>query len=97
RTRPLDASRPDALARGLLAALASPQGDEALVMRWVLGPVHRPVAARPARRRGDVDDLGLGLPPWLAELTGTRRPDDAEARRALADKQGRPGWRAALH
>jgi hypothetical protein len=94
RVRPLETSRPEARARSLLTALASTVGDEALVIRWVLGPVHRPVAVR---RHSDVDEIGLGLPPWLAEVTGRRRPDDAETRRALADKQGRPGWRAVLH
>lgn len=98
RKRPLDTSQPEALARGLLAALASADDDELLVMRWVLGPVHRPIAVpRVPRRRGQGDDLGIGLPEWALELAGPKRGDDPEARTALADKQGQPGWKAALH
>lgn len=95
RTRPLDSAHPEAMARGLLTALASAEHDELLVLRWVLGPVHRPVAVpTPTKRQ---DDNGLGLPSWVTELRGQQRLDDPEARTALAQKQGRSGWRAALH
>jgi hypothetical protein len=93
--RPLATGQPEASARGLLTALASAQDDEVLVLRWVLGPVHRPKAPRPRR---SLDDLGLGVPDWLSDaVTGPTAADDPEARAAQFDKQGQPGWQAALH
>jgi hypothetical protein len=95
RQRPLDTRHPIVVARGLLTALARAEHDETLVMRWALGPVRRPASTR---RRAGFDDYGLGLPDWAREaLNGPNTVDDPEARTALAQKQGRPGWRAAFH
>jgi hypothetical protein len=58
KDRPLQMGYPEPLARGVLTALSSVEGDETLVMRWVLGPVHRPVVVRDR----PFTDPGLGLP-----------------------------------
>lgn len=95
KTRPLATGRPEATARGLLTALASAEPDEVLALRWVLGPVQRP---KVPRNRKALDDLGLGLPDWLTDaVTGPAGSKDPDARAALVDKQGQPGWRACLH
>lgn len=94
--RPLDTKHPDSIARGLVTALAAAHGDETVVMRWTLGPVRRPAA--PRAHASVLDDPALGAPEWVRDaLGGGASADDAEARKALAAKRGRPGWRAALH
>lgn len=90
RRRPLAIDRRDAVAAGLLAALGSAEGDEALVLQWLLGPVRRPLAV-PTKMAGDASASAWRLitAPFVApgEL-------DNQARRALLTKQGLPGWRA---
>jgi Type IV secretion-system coupling protein DNA-binding domain len=93
RTRPLDLKHSDAVARGVITALASAQADERLVMQWVLGPVRRPIAVG-ARVQGVV---GPGAAKWLMDLARGPADLDTEARSALTNKQGLPGWRATLH
>ncbi len=44
RRRPLASDHAEAVATGLLAALASVEGDEVLILQWLLGPVRRPLA-----------------------------------------------------
>lgn len=104
RQRPLETRHPDVLARGLLTALGSAGDDELLVARWVLGPVHRPRALNAhnqLRRALGVPADSLHDVAATGHRRGTRHSNspelDGEARRAWSQKQGRSGWRAALH
>ncbi len=93
RTRPLDLRQSESIARGLLTALASAGTHEHLAMQWVLGPVRRPVAVG-SHVPGQV---GPGLGKTLLDLLNGPGDLDGEARTALAQKHGLPGWRATLH
>jgi hypothetical protein len=77
--------------RALLTALAVAQRDEVVMLEWVLG---RPLHAQATPSGG----APLSPESWLSStwdaFTGTSRPNDNEPRRALATKQGEPGWRA---
>lgn len=89
--RPLRADDPLSVCLGLLTALASVHGDEALTLQWWLGPVRRPVAV-PTRHQPMVSEswpTALATAPVLGP-----KPLDSEARSALRRKQGEPGWRA---
>jgi len=93
REQPLDMKQSEAIARGLLTALASAGPDEQLVLQWVLGPVRRPAAVG-TKVRGQ---LGPTPGKWLTDLVNGPGELDGEARTALSHKQGLPGWRATLH
>lgn len=85
--------QPESVARSIIAALGAAEGDdEALVLRWVLGPVRRPVA--PGHRRRDLLAQELSAQFNLDDPQG--RIDTLE-RTARVRKSGVPGWRAALH
>jgi uncharacterized protein DUF87 len=92
--RPLNTANPQGVARALLSALGSTGKDETLMLRWVLGPVKRPAAVEPRAPGGD--PWGVGLPEWAMDIF--RGPERSpQALKALADKRGAAGWRAALH
>lgn len=91
RKRPLRTSDPELVAGGLLTALSAVQSDERLALRWVLGPVRRPIAVPTTASQ----TLGEPVRDVLATVLGSGRTLDPEARTALLRKQGEPGWRAA--
>jgi hypothetical protein len=89
--RPLDMANAEPVSRALLTAFAGVRMDEVVVVQWLLGPVRRPIA------------VGTYHPPVLGESWATAIGTapfvppvnlDSEARKALRDKQGAPGWRA---
>jgi hypothetical protein len=90
RRRPLDTGDPERLAHQILVALSGCGPDKYVALRWVLGPVRRPMAVGTRVPTSKTDT-------FVAALTAPLVPPgelDSEARRALRDKQGRPGWRA---
>lgn len=91
RRRPVTTGDPEAVALGLLTALAHVRGQETLVLQWVLG-------SRLAPRVVPNTPTGQTHESWLRALTlapfGTPPVTDSEARTALRAKQGEPGWRA---
>lgn len=76
--------------RTVLHALSAVGGNEAVVLRLVLGKNLSP-AAVPATDAVPTESWAASI--FLA-LTGTGKPVDSEVRRALAQKRGEPGWRA---
>lgn len=93
RHRPLNLTSPEPIARAILTALASVEADEALVLQWRLGPVRQPLAVGSVVKGGPGGPLGgLIRAPFVAPADL-----DSEARSALRDKQGLPGWKATLH
>ncbi|HVF06411.1 MAG TPA: hypothetical protein VNA20_16330 [Frankiaceae bacterium] len=91
RQRPLQVKDPQIISGGLLAALGDAHGDERLVLRWVIGPVRRPLAV-PSRQARDRSQSAAAV---LAGLVAGAEDLDAASRTALTHKQGVPGWRAA--
>lgn len=91
RQRPLQVKDPQIISGGLLAALSDVRGDERLVLRWIIGPVRRPLAV-PSRQTRDRSQSAAAV---LAGLVAGADDLDAASRTALAHKQGVPGWRAA--
>lgn len=91
RRRPLATDRAEAIASGLLAALASLETDELLVLQWVLGPVRRPLSVPTKTPAIHSESIARSL---LMAPFGAPGELDAQARRALLAKQGEPGWRA---
>jgi len=93
-TRPLDLKHPEITAHGVTAALAHAGPNEHIVYQWVLGTVRRPVAVGTKHPASFLDGRSGDL--LKAPLHGAGELD-SEARSALRDKQGLPGWRAVLH
>lgn len=88
RRRPLDVAGAPTAGRSLLTALATAGSGETVVVDVLLGPVRRPsYDAAPNSVEGKA--------VWFAPL-GSPRPMTAPDRRALAAKQGVPGWRAVV-
>lgn len=90
RSRPLDTSDEERLAHHLLVALSGARRTEYVRLRWTLGPVRRPMAVGTKVPTSKTSSLA-------AILTAPVIPPgdlDGEARSALRNKQGRPGWRA---
>lgn len=91
RRRPLRTDDPEHLSRAMLTALAHVGRDEALVLQLVLGPRLTPMVV-PNQLPGQHSESwpqALLAAPWAAPS-----PIDTEARSALRNKQGEPGWRA---
>jgi hypothetical protein len=93
-SRSLRSDDPEIISSGLLTALAAVQGDELLLLRWVLGPVRRPMAVggqvTGAHSGGIIRAVGKAAIMAPMNL-------DNEARGALRLKTSLPGWRAVLH
>lgn len=90
--RPLATDRIEAVASGLLAAMSQIKGSSAVTLQWWLGRPCQPISV-PTKTQLPVSEHPIGR--LLATAFGANRELDAEARRALANKQGRPGWRVA--
>lgn len=88
--RPLRVDHPELTSRALLTALLSTRGSELLELRWLLGPVRRPLSVGSRH-------VGVMSESWaLALATAAVRPPgdlDAEARSALRIKRAEPAWR----
>ncbi len=93
RRRPLRTDDPVGVTRAVLTALADVRRGERLVIQWMLGRPLRPLVV-PNHLEG------LGRESWLGALLlaplGPPPPADAETRHALREKQGEPGWQAAV-
>jgi hypothetical protein len=91
--RVLSTDQPEVISQAILTALAAVRGSETLVMQWTLGPVRRPTAvgSQVTGSHGPTFLAALAKAPFMppADL-------DADARHALRNKQGLPGWRAIL-
>lgn len=89
--RPLATDHTEHVTGGLLAALADVRDGEEVLLQWWLGrplaPITLPSPAHVAEESG--------LARLASILTGNLRPLDSATRRALLEKQGRSGWRAA--
>jgi hypothetical protein len=91
RQRPLHSADPEIISGGVLVALTDLHGDEQVIVRWIIGPVRRPLAVpnrQPRDRSQSLAAVLTGLVAGAGEL-------DAEGRTALVRKQGVAGWRAA--
>lgn len=88
KRRPLAVEHSVGVSHALLTALAGANSSEQLTLQWLLGPVRRP-SAIPRGVQRDIKGASL-----LTLLWGAPSELDSEARRALAAKEGEPGWRA---
>lgn len=89
--RSLAVDRIEQIAAGVLAALARINGGSQVV-QWWLGPPRSPMRV-PTHLRLPATEMPLLR--TAASLLGLERDLDAEARKALAAKQGRSGWQAS--
>jgi hypothetical protein len=75
--RPFDTTRPEPVARAVLAGLVAARRDERVVVQWLLGPTHAP---RPV----STSTSSAAVEPWWRPLLGGTSSDlDPEHRRAL--------------
>lgn len=89
--RPLATDQAEQVTGGLLAALADVGDGEEVLLQWWLG---RPLTPITLPSPAHVPEES-GLARLASILTGGLRTLDGASRRALLDKQGRPGWRVA--
>ncbi len=85
------ASKDGEINRALLASLSATGQDEAVILQWLLGPVLHSEAV-PSKLDG------LSHESWAGELLAIpfgSQSGDGEQRRALAEKRGHAGWKAA--
>ncbi|WP_103062768.1 type IV secretory system conjugative DNA transfer family protein [Actinomyces qiguomingii] len=98
---PLSAERLEAIARAVLAALATTGADEELVLQVMIGPRHRPSLAQDTQPAGWLEVLGLTPPPSASGEVGRRRRAQVASHRAgvivrLGVKAGSPKRRRLL-
>ena len=88
--RPLRRDREELTARALLIAMLATGKGESVELRWLLGPVRRPLSV-------GTKHPGLSSETWVKALaTAAFVPPgdlDADARKALRDKRSEPAWR----
>ncbi|RAX23602.1 MULTISPECIES: type IV secretory system conjugative DNA transfer family protein [unclassified Actinomyces] len=79
---PLSAERLEAIARAVLAALATTGAGEELVLQVMIGPRYRPSLAQGTQPVGWLETLGLIPPPSAGGENGRRRRAQAASHRA---------------
>jgi hypothetical protein len=85
RHRPLVTTGPEPVSRALLAALASADKGERIVVQWLLGTSRGPQTIPP-------DASSTFIDPWWRLLLGTSNPLDADERHALQAKRSTHGF-----
>jgi hypothetical protein len=80
--RPFDTTRPETVARAVLAGLVAARRGERALVQWLLGPTRAPRPVSTSTSSGAV------APWWRPLLGGTSSDLDAEHRRALQTKRG---------
>ncbi len=91
RRRPLRTDDPEQVSTALLTALTHIGPKERLVLQWLLGPRLAPMVV-PTKLPGQHSESWTKS--FLAAPWSGPAPVDTEARSALRNKQGEPGWRA---